>query len=106
VYQPDKICNAFQHTSHVAENCNVLAISLLIEKYKPNILDDMKDHLESEWVQYWKDSLGNPMKKPCRVMKAYLDLMDVSMDYLDKNMCWDFRPDKDMEEIDAEMAFA
>ncbi len=39
-------------------------------------------------------------------MKAYLDLMDVSMDYLDKNMCWDFRPDKDMEEIDAEMAFA
>jgi hypothetical protein len=39
-------------------------------------------------------------------MKMYLDIMDISMDYFDKNMCWDCCPDKDTEEIDAEMASA
>jgi hypothetical protein len=66
----------------------------------------MKDHLKSDWVHRWKDSLGNPTKKPCQVMKTYLDLLDISMDYLDKNMCWDCWPDKDMEEIDAKTASA
>jgi hypothetical protein len=86
-YQPGKICNACQCTGHVKANCNVLAIALFIEKYKRHISNNMKDCLESEWVKHWKDSLGNPIKKSCQVMKMYLDLMDISMDYLDKNMC-------------------
>jgi hypothetical protein len=66
----------------------------------------MKDHLESEWVQQLNDSLGNLMKKPCQVNKAYLDLLDISMDYLDENMCCDCWPDEDAEKIDAETASA
>jgi hypothetical protein len=64
----------------------------------------MKDHLESEWVKHWKDSLGKPTKKPCQVMKRYLDFMDISVDYLDKNMCWNGWPDKDKEEVDTKTA--
>jgi hypothetical protein len=45
-----------------------------------------------------------PNEKPCKVMIAYLDLLDISMDNLDKNMCWDCWPDKDVGEIDAEKA--
>jgi hypothetical protein len=82
-------------------NCNVLAIALFIKKYKRPISDNMIDQLVSDWVKHWKDSLGNPTKKPCRVMKTYLDLMDISMDYLDENMCWDCWPDKDTEEVGA-----
>jgi hypothetical protein len=33
-------------------------------------------------------------------MKTYLDLMDISIDYLDKNMCQDCCLDKDREEVD------
>jgi hypothetical protein len=87
-------------------NCAVLAMALFIENYKRHILDNMKDCLKLEWVQQWKNSLGNPTKKPCRVMKAYLNLLDISMDYLDKNMCWDCWPDKDTEEINAKTAYA
>ncbi len=106
MYQPDKICNACQCTGHVAADCNVLAIALFIKKYKRHISNDMKDWLEAEWLKHWKDSLGNPTKKPCRIMKAYLDLMDISMDYLDENMCWDCWPDEDREKINAKMASA
>ncbi len=67
-------------------------------------MDDMKDCLKSEWVKHWKDSLGNPMKKPCRVNKKNLDLMDISMDYLDENMCWACWPDEGTEEVSAKTA--
>ncbi len=66
----------------------------------------MKYHLETEWVKRWKDSHGNQTKKPCMVMKTYLDLMDISMDYLDKKMCWDCWLDKDTEEIGAKTVSA
>jgi hypothetical protein len=37
-------------------------------------------------------------------MKAYLDLLDISMDYLDENIFWDCWPDKDAREIDTKTA--
>jgi hypothetical protein len=32
--------------------------------------------------------------------------MDISMDYLDENMCWDCWPDEVTEEVDAKMVSA
>ncbi len=70
-------------------NCDVLAIALFIEKYKRDIPEEMKDKIQSDWLARWKGLLGNPSKKPRRVMKAYIDLLDISVDKLDDAMCWE-----------------
>ena len=43
----------------------------------------------------WHLAVGNPTKKPRRVMKAYLDLLDLTVDELDDQMCWDCWPEGD-----------
>ena len=92
-YRPDTICDACCRTGHVAANCDVLAIALFIEKYKRDLLDDVKDRIETDWVAHWHSAIGNPTKKPRWVMKTYLDLLDITMDDLDDQMCWDCWPE-------------
>jgi len=94
---PSTICDACRRTGHVAANCDVLAIALFIEKYKKDLPADTKDRIESDWITRWKSALGNPHRKPRRVMKAYLDLMDITMDDLDEQMCWDCWPEDDVD---------
>ena len=92
-YRPDMICDACRRTGHVAANCDVLAIALFIEKYKQDLSDDVKERIETDWVASWHSAIGNPTKKPRRVMKTYLDLLDITMDDLDDQMCWDCWPE-------------
>ncbi len=94
------VCDACRRTGHVAANCDVLAIALFIEKYKKDLSADVKDHIESDWIARWRGSLGNLNRKPRRVMKAYLDLMDMTMDDLDDQMCWECWPDEEIETVD------
>jgi hypothetical protein len=49
-YHPDIICDACWQSGHVAANCNVLAIALVIEKYKQDIPDNKKEKIKSEWL--------------------------------------------------------
>jgi hypothetical protein len=79
----------------VAATCDVLAIALFIEKYKRELSNDLKDKIETDWVNRWQSAIGNPTRKPRRVMKAYLDLLDLSMDDLDDQMCWECWPEGD-----------
>ena len=92
-YHPDTICDACHCTGHVAANCNVLAIALFIKKYKRDLSDDVKDRIETDWVVRWHSAISNPTKKPRRVMKTYLDLLDITVDDLDNQMCWDCWPE-------------
>ena len=94
-YHPDVICDACRRTGHVAATCDVLAIALFIEKYMRELLDGLRDKIETDWVARWQSAMGNPTRKPRRVMKAYLDLLDISMDDLDDQMCWDCWPEGD-----------
>jgi hypothetical protein len=73
----------------MAANCDMLAMVIFLDKYKRDMLDDMKDKMELEWLEHWKGALGNPSRKPHHVMKAYLDLLDISVNNLDEQMCWD-----------------
>ena len=98
VYRPDIICDACRRTGHVAANCDVLAIALFLEKYKRELTDEAKDKIETNWVDRWRSVLGTQQKKPRRVMKTYLDLLDISVDELDDQMCWDCWPDGDDDE--------
>jgi hypothetical protein len=67
----------------------MLAMAIFLDKYKRDVLDDMKDKMESEWLEHWKGALGNPSRKPCCIMKAYLDLLDISVNNLGEQMCWE-----------------
>ena len=97
-YRPDTVCDACRRTGHVAANCDVLAIALFIEKYKKELSDNVRDRIESDWVARWRSAIGNPTRKPRRVMKAYLDLLDITMDDLDEQMCWECWPEDDDRE--------
>jgi hypothetical protein len=97
------ICDACRRTGHVAANCDVLAIALFIQKYKRDLSTDVKDKIETDWVARWRLAIGNPTKKPRRVMKTYLDLLDITMDDLDNQMCWDCWPDdNDVDDVAAD----
>jgi hypothetical protein len=100
-YCPDTICDACRRTGHVAANCDVLAIALFIEKYKRELSDDVKDRIESDWVARWRSAIRNPKKNPRWVMKTYLDLLDITVDDLDEQMCWDCWPEGDDIDDDA-----
>ena len=101
-FRPDVICDACRRKGHVAANCDVLAIALFIEKYKRDLSDDAKDRIESGWIERWRSAVGNPSKKPRRVMKAYLDLLDLTVDDLDDQMCWECWPETDDEDDDVD----
>jgi hypothetical protein len=58
--RPDTICDACRRTGHVAANCDVLAIALFIEKYKWDLLNDVKEKIETDWVARWRLAIGNP----------------------------------------------
>ena len=96
------MCDACCRTGHVAATCDVLAIALFIEKYKRELSDDVRNKIETDWVARWRSAVGNPTRKPRRVMKAYLDMLDISMDELDDQMCWECWPEgDDVEDIPA-----
>ena len=94
-YCPDAVCDACRRTGHVAANCDVLAIALFIEKYKRDLSDEVKDKIESEWLARWRSAVGNPNRNLRRVMKTYLDLLDITVDDLDDQMRWDCWPEGD-----------
>ena len=94
-YLPDIICDACRRPGHVAATCDVLAMALFIEKYKRDISSDLKDKLERDWVSRWKETVGS--NKPRRVMKTYVDHLDISVDDLDDLLCWDCWPDNEPE---------
>ena len=103
-YRPDTVCDACRRTGHVAANCDVLAIALFIEKYKRDLSEDVKDKIESEWVARWRSAIGNPKRNPRRVMKTYLDLLDITVDELDDQMCWDCWPEgEDVNDYTSDM---
>jgi hypothetical protein len=64
----------------------------------------MKEKTESEWLARWKGLLRNLIKKPHRVMKTYIDLLDITVDALDKQMCWDCWLEEDWPEEFTETA--
>ena len=47
------------------------------------------------WIERWQLAVENLTKTPQRVMKAYLDLLDLTVDELDAQMCWDCWPEGD-----------
>jgi hypothetical protein len=82
----------------------MLAIAIFIEKYKKNAPNKVKDKVKAAWLEKWKGVLGNPTRQPSRVMKAYLDLLDTTVDEVDDQMCWECWPEDDgQDEFDGSL---
>ncbi len=77
-------------------------MALFLEKYVKKNMSHMDwDKIKAAWHQRWKDRLRNPSCLPPKVMKAYLEYMDISMEVLDNQMDWDCWPvDDDVEDFD------
>jgi hypothetical protein len=76
----------------------MLAIALFIEKYKWNISNKEKDKLEHDWLERWRGALWNPSKTPRCVMQACINYLDILVDALDNQICWDCWPDDDADD--------
>jgi hypothetical protein len=67
----------------------MLAMALFLEKYmKSSINPAERDKIESAWLLRWKERLGNPSRLPQKVMRMYLEDMDITSDDLDAQMVW------------------
>jgi hypothetical protein len=86
-------CNACKRLGHEAPSCDMLAIALFLDKYiKHSLSDDDRRRIELNWVDRWKEQLGQPQCSPTQVMKAYCADLDISSGHLDHAMNWDCWP--------------
>jgi hypothetical protein len=83
-------CNACKRLGHKASSCDMLAIALFLDKYvKHSFSDDDRNRIESNWVDKWKEQLGQPQRSPTQVMEAYCANLDNFLGHLDLAMDWD-----------------
>jgi hypothetical protein len=50
----------------------------------------LRDSIEKEWLEHWKEQLGNPTQTPCQVLRAYVEELDITVTGLDNKIEWDY----------------
>jgi hypothetical protein len=53
----------------------------------------LRDSIEKEWLDRWKERLGNPSQTPRQVLRAYVEELDITVAGLDSAMEWDYWDD-------------
>jgi hypothetical protein len=66
---------------------------------KHSLTDLARGKFKEVWLKRWKEKLGHPNCTPGKVLQAFLDTMDISIDELDQQMCWDCCPSDDDVEV-------
>jgi hypothetical protein len=57
----DEQCAACRRVGHVAKNCDMLTTAVCLEKYmKKNLSPSLRDQVEKEWLECWKEKLDKP----------------------------------------------
>ena len=104
-FDPSIICDACKRRGHPASQCDLLAQAIFLTKHmKHSLMDLARRKLEEAWLKHWRDKLGHPNRTPGKLLGAYLDNMDISIDELDHQMCWDCWPSDDDVEDSPEMS--
>ncbi len=86
-FLPNVQCEACKHNSHEAVNCDMLALTLF------TLSDAERNSIESKWLTWWKERLGQPARTPRQVMHTYCDAMNITAETLDLAMDWDCWPE-------------
>jgi hypothetical protein len=53
----------------------------------------LRDSIEKEWLDRWKERLGNPSQTPRQVLRAYVEELDITVAGLDSAMEWEYWDD-------------
>jgi hypothetical protein len=90
-FLPDVQCAACKRVGHVAKQCDMLATAICLERYmKQNMSAALRDSIEKEWLDRWKERLGNPTQTPRQILRAYVEELDITVAGLDDVMEWDY----------------
>ncbi len=94
-------CAACRRAGHVAKQCDMLATAICLERYtKKDLSSTLREAIKQEWLAKWKDGLGNPNSTPHKVMRTYVESLDITVAGLDEEMdwsCWDCDKDEESE---------
>jgi hypothetical protein len=69
----------------------MLATAICLERYmKQDMSAALRDSIEKEWLDRWKERLGNPTQTPRQILQAYVEELDITVAGLDDVMEWDY----------------
>jgi hypothetical protein len=72
----------------------MLATAICLEWYmKHDMSTTLRDSIEKEWLDRWKERLGNPSQTPRQVLQAYVEELDITVAGLEGTMEWDYWDD-------------
>ena len=57
----------------------------------------IRDSIEKEWLDRWRERLGNPTNTPRQVLQTYVEELDITVAGLDGQMEWDAWEDDDAD---------
>jgi len=98
-FLPDVQCAACKRVGHVAKHCDMLAKAICLERYMKNDMSaTIRDSIEKEWLDRWKERLGNPTQTPRQILRAYVEELDITVAGLDDAMEWEYWDDSDFED--------
>jgi hypothetical protein len=92
-FEPNVQCNPCKCIGHEAATCNMLAIALFLDRYKLDMSKADWSQLESKWLSWRKDKIGQPARTPRQVMRTYCDTLNITPEHLDLAMMWESWPD-------------
>jgi hypothetical protein len=76
----------------------MLATAICLERYmKADLSPALRDSIEQEWLERWKERLGNPTHTPRQVLRAYVEELDITVAGLDDEMEWETWEDGDFD---------
>ena len=68
----------------------MLATAICLERYMKNDMSPaIRDSIEKEWLDRWRERLGNPTNTPRQVLRAYVEELDITVAGLDDQIDWD-----------------
>jgi hypothetical protein len=73
------------------------AMANCLEQYmKHDMSPALRDSIEKEWLERWKEQLGNPSQTPRQVLHAYVEELDITVAGLNNEMEWDYWDEDDV----------
>jgi hypothetical protein len=67
----------------------MLATAICLDRYMKNDLSSsVCDTIKRDWIECWKDRLGNPTTTPHQLMRTYVQELDILVVALDEEMDW------------------
>jgi hypothetical protein len=86
-------CEACKCVRHPAATCDMLSQAFFLEKYMKHLLNNAtKERVEMAWLNCWRSPFGKPSRTPQTAMQVYLDSMDMMVEDLNGQLCWDCWP--------------